>query len=47
MINLRKFLIGLALTAAFGFAGLGIVNDTGSSDLQAGVGHWWTDTDVG
>ncbi len=47
MTNLRKFFIGLVLTAAIGFAGAGLVNDNGSADLLAGAGHWWTDTDVG
>lgn len=46
MKQLRNLIIGLALTATMGFAGLSLLN-TSVSDVTAGANHWSTDTDVG
>src|SRR5690554_5202302 len=46
-MTLRKFIIGLTITAFASFAGLGIQQFSAQGDLLAGAGHWVTDNDVG
>lgn len=46
MKQLRKIVIGLAITATMGFAGFSLLS-TSVTDVTAGANHWSTDTDVG